>query len=655
MLLDVGLLGIVYIVVRSKTSRHIIKSLYKSSFPIKKTILKPTLNIKQHANLRIIGGGSMIMLALLPTYLPYTILLQLIIASYLTFPAFKLAESALIEEKKLRAPVLTSLFYIACISIGAYIALGIGALFFTLARKIVDQAKQDLKTELTYTFQALPDTVWVIKNGIEIALPLSEVTPGDIISVNSGNTIPVDGLIVEGNAIVDQQQLTGEYQPAEKTVGDNVLAATIVLNGQIQIKTEQAGSATTAAKIDALLNNTANFKSNLQLRGETWADQTVLPSLAAAALSFPILHSVTGMAAILDCSFETRIMMLAPLGTLNHLKLASEKAIFIKDGCALEMACEIDTILFDKTGTLTSELPEIRSVIVCEGYTEKIVISYAATAEAKMNHPIAQTIIKYAQKNNIAYIEPDVSDYIIGYGVTITTNNTTINVGSRRFILKQAIIIPELIEKAVCQAQQQGYSTILVAANQQLIGMIELRPTLRPEVATLLGNLRKQGIKHLAIVSGDNEIPVKKLAENLGVDDYFSEVLPENKASIVEKLQCTGKKVCFVGDGINDSIAMKQADLSVSLNGATSVATDTAQAILMQDGLARLNDFIHISQALKTNSRRTLGITLIGTGINITGIFLLHFGVTTTMVINVIALITASMNTLLPRLTSKYL
>jgi heavy metal translocating P-type ATPase len=596
-----------------------------------------------HIYLSVVTTALTVLRPLYPIVYP----LHIISVSLLVYPIFRLAEKSLIEEKKARAPVLTSIFIVACITTGQYIGLAVGSLFFLSTKRIVAKTRCDLRNKLTGIFNELPDRAWVLKDGIEVEISLDALCIDDIVVCNTGNIIPADGVVIEGAAMIDQHILTGEFQPSEKTVGEQVFASTIVMNGRIQIKVEKTGQQTTVAKIEEILNNTADFKSDLQLKGEKWADQSVLPMLGISAVSLPVLH-LFGVAAILNCGFESRIMMLAPLGTLNHLNIASRKKIFIKDGRALEQVSQIDTVLFDKTGTLTSEQPEIGKIICYNGYDEKTILSYAATAECKMSHPIARAIVEKATALAVDFSAPDDSNYTMGYGISVKIDTHLIRVGSIRFMKVEGILISETMEKVVDDFHEKGHSVVMLAVDDQLAGIIEMQPALRPEVVDIITGLRARGVKHLSIVSGDQEKPVQKLAETLGMDSYFAEILPENKASIVEQLKKEGRTVCFIGDGINDTIAMKKADVSISLSGATSVATDVAQVVLMDGSLSALCDMFDLSKNLKTNSKTTLGIMLAGTAVNVAGVFLLHFGVTTTILVNVTSLVFGVINTTIP-------
>ncbi|HIE02418.1 MAG TPA: HAD family hydrolase, partial [Thiotrichaceae bacterium] len=258
---------------------------------------------------------------------------------------------------------------------------------------------------------------------------------------------------------------------------------------------------------------------------------------------------------------------------------------------------------------------------------EDEILSYAAAAEQRLTHPIARAIVKKADERHLNL--PDISDanYKIGYGVTVSFNNLIIKVGSARFMTLEGIALSSRIEEAIRDSQEKGDSLVMVAINDQIKGAIEMQSQVRPEVEQIITGLRQRGIQQIAIVSGDHKQPTQKLAETLGMDNYFYEVLPQDKASLVEQLQKAGHKVCFVGDGINDAIAMKKANVSISLRGASSIATDMAQVVLMDGTLSRLCDIFDISKQLNTNLEHSL-LFWAGYGVfNLTAASLLRFGI----------------------------
>ena len=558
-------------------------------------------------------------------FYPPLSLLNAALYTYIAFPALREAEKSLIQNRKINGYVLDVMLMILALSQGQYFAAALVIWFFYLGRKILAKTEDHSKTMLTNIFVQQPDSVWVLKDDIEIEMPLSELQIDDIVVVNTGEVVPIDGKITQGLATIDQQALTGESQPAEKGPGDQVFASTFLLAGKIYVKVEKTGEQTTVAKIGQFLTQAAYFKTKVQSKGEELADKSVKPILGAGLFALP-LFGPYGTTAIFYCTFGNTIRVLASLGTLNHLNVAAHKGILIKDGRAIEYLTEVDTVLFDKTGTLTQEEPEVGQVIACNNYDKDDVLRYAAAAECKLTHPIARAILKQAKASNL--ILPDIEDsqYQMGYGITVTLENRLIRVGSIRFMTMEGITIPETLEETIAHSHSHGHSLVMVALNDRLIGALEMRASIRPEVKSVITGLRQRGIKHIAIVSGDHQQPTQRLAEQLNLDSYFHDVLPEQKADIVEQLQKQGKSVCFVGDGINDAIALTKADVSISLNGAASIATDMAQVVLMDGSWSHLCDLFDISTYLNKNLRNSFLSVVVLTVINLSGVFLLHFG-----------------------------
>jgi Cu2+-exporting ATPase len=309
---------------------------------------------------------------------------------------------------------------------------------------------------------------------------------------------------------------------------------------------------------------------------------------------------------------------------------------------------EIDTVLFDNTGTLTRERPEVGDIVTAYGHTAEEVLLFAAAAERKFHHPIALAILHKAEELGLELPATDETEYKVGYGISVGVNGHLIRVGSRRFMEMEGIVIPDAIEKKLEAVHEDGDTMVMVAIDERLGGALELRAALRPEVKDIIKGLRERGIKHLAIISGDHEAPTKKLAEELGMDRYFAQVLPADKADYVERLQAEGRKVCFVGDGINDSIALKKANVSISLRGATTIATDTAHIVFLEQGLGKLCELRDIARNLDHNIRRSWGMILVPNAACVVGVFSLGLGVGFSVLTNNVAALGALVNGILP-------
>jgi len=355
-----------------------------------------------------------------------------------------------------------------------------------------------------------------------------------------------------------------------------------------------------------------------------------------------------GAVAVLNSDFGTGIRMAAPLAMLSSLALCANKGILVKDGRALELMNEVDTVLFDKTGTLTRECPEVGRVIAAGEFAPDQILGYAAAAERKFHHPIALAILNKAKELNLALPPTDETHYKVGYGITVHVDGHTVRVGSKRFMEMEGIELPTEVREALDEAHREGFTMVMVGVDDRLGGAIELQAAVRPEVREIIAGLRKRGIKHIAIISGDHEAPTRKLAESLGMDRYFAQVLPADKADYVEKLQKEGCKVCFVGDGINDSIALKKANVSISLRGASSIATDTAHIVFLEEGLAKLCELRDIARDLDHNVKRSWSMILAPNIACIAGVFTMGFGIMASVVTNNVAALAALGNGVLP-------
>lgn len=567
---------------------------------------------------------------------------------YTAIPYLRTVENSIRKKKKVDGYVLYSIADMMTLGLGHLATASFAVGLVHTAGFIVSNAQKDSKDSLVNIFSKQVSNVWVLRNNIEIETPLEKVSKGDIVIVNTGDIIPVDGTIVTGMATIDQHTLTGESQPAEKNEGDRVFASTQVMSGSIQIKVQTSGDDTAVAKITNILNHSIDFKTNSQLKGEEWADKWNLPVLFLAFGMMPILGPV-GTVIILNGHIAQNIRIVAPLSTLNYLNIAAHKGILIKDGRVLEDLSKVDTFLFDKTGTLTSEEPEVGRILsLSSDYSEDDILTYAAAAEVKLKHPIAKAILKYADERGVTIPKVDDSNYAIGYGVSVKIEDKLIQVGSYRFMNRESIAISKSLNKEMEQSHKDGHSLVMIAIDKELVGALEIRASIRAEVKELIKNLRNRGVKHLAIVSGDQKQATETLAKELGMDDYFYEVLPQDKAQIVEDLKSKGRKVCFIGDGVNDTIAMKKANISISMSGATSVATDTAQIILMDGSLVKVNELFKISDELDKNLQKGWLYNIVPGAATILYAFTPHTAIATALLISQSGLVAGVANAMIP-------
>ncbi len=567
--------------------------------------------------------------------------------AYTSIPTFKAARAVLVDERRLGVDVLDAIVVVGCLGTMAIFPGTVLCWCLGFGRVLVKKTQDDSKKLLLNAFGKQPRYVWLYRDGAEVQIAMDRLEPLDVIVVNTGEVVPVDGIIAQGMAMIDQHALTGESTPAEKGVGDRVFAATLMVAGKILVQVEKSGNETASAKISQILNDTAGYKLSSQHKGERLADKAVVPTLAVGAVGMAAM-GLGGAVAVLNSDFGTGIRMAAPLAMLSSLALCANKGILVKDGRALELMNEVDTVLFDKTGTLTRERPEVGRMIASHGFAPEQILQFAAAAERKFHHPIALAILHKAQELGLELPTTDDTQYKVGYGITVGVLGHTIRVGSKRFMDLEGVEITPEVAAALEQSHLEGHTMVMVSVDGRLGGALELHAAVRPEVRQIVQGLRERGIKHIAIISGDHEAPTRKLALSLGMDRYFAQVLPADKADHVIALQKEGRKVCFVGDGINDSIALKQANVSISLRGASSIATDTAHIVFLEEGLSKLCDLRDISRDLDRNVRRSWHLILAPNIACIAGVFTMGFGIMASVVTNNVAALAALGNGMLP-------
>ncbi|MEM7537195.1 MAG: heavy metal translocating P-type ATPase, partial [Chloroflexota bacterium] len=559
---------------------------------------------------------------------------------YILQNVYKESYKSLVYEKKLSVHVLVAILISLLVVKGLFLASNFYLALYLLNRKLMLKLKHNSSNNIVDVFKQRPRSVWVLLDGVETEIPFEQLNMADIVVINPGETIPIDGTVVSGIASVDQHLLTGESQPIEKGPGDQVFALTMLLSGRLEVEVNKAGDETVAAHIGDVLNQTVDVKTGMQLWSERMTDITVLPIFLLTGLMWPVLGGVESLI-ILNSHFRYRLTIITSTGMLNFLNIAAQKGILIKDGRTIELLNKIDTVVFDKTGTLTEEQPHIGQIHSCLGYTDEQILRFAATAEYKQTHPIARAILMAADNCNmhLPIEEIDHAEVRIGYGVLVAIAKETVRVGSLRFMEMEGCVFDPAMRETQAYCKAQGHSLVFVALEGCVIGAIELHATVRPEAESVINQLRQRGVNTMYIISGDQEQPTQKLAEQLGIDHYFAEILPERKADLIAQLQSEGKSVCYIGDGINDSIALKKADVSVSLRGASSVAIDTAQVILMDGSLHQLDELFELANGLRQNMRWTVTSVLAPCAASLVGAFIPGFTIIDSLILSGVSVV----------------
>ena len=535
---------------------------------------------------------------------------------------------------------------------GGYWALGnftVLSFFFNakLLNTLRDQQAQTLIDNLVSSQQNAHQQV----DGVAVDRKTAELQVGDVVVVYAGEIIPVDGQILHSeSAAVAEDMLTGESHPVEKQTGDRVFAATLLLTGRLEVRVEQDPATALAGRVGQLLAQTADYRSTHQLRMDQLTDRLMIPTLGAAALTLPLLGPYPA-AAMIDLHPFRQLSNFGAIGLLNSFLFAAEHKILIKDGRTFELLPQIDTIVFDKTGTLTESIPLVAALHTLGTTTESELLTYAAAAEQHQTHPIAHAILAATRAHNLPVLPLDDAELQVGLGVIARMGGHTIHVGSARFLQQQGVAFPAL--PTLAGESQAGLSQVWVARDGHAIGAIELSAVLRAEVPAMIAQLREQtSIRSIIVVSGDRAAATRQLAAQIGADDFYAEALPTDKLAILQHLQATGHNVCFVGDGINDAIAFRQANVSVSIAGATPLAMGSAHAVLLEPNLTALPALFKLAKEA-AQTQRAMQIPVLGTSaLGLIGIWFWGWSLPATTALNLLSIGGGLIITMLPRLAA---
>lgn len=514
-----------------------------------------------------------------------------------SWPIFARALDAILCRNRLNVDVLDASATAVLSLRGQLPAAAFMVWLVNLADYIRDRTMAQSRAAISAVLDYQRDHAWVQRGDEKVRLPVDELQPGDVVVVYTGERIPVDGSVIAAAGLVDQQTLTGESMPVPKDPGDRVYAATVVRDGKLYIRAEQVGTQTEAAQIVRLVQEAPARDTRIQNYAERWADNLVPVSLVGAGFTALLIGNLNQAASILIIDYGTGIRVAAPTTVLAAMTRAARQGILIKGGRHLEDLARVDAIVFDKTGTLTLGKPEIvRVVSYSRAFSGDAILAIAAAAEQRLNHPVAEAIVRAAEARDVDIPERISSDYTIGLGVAAQVNGYTVGVGNQRFMDHQGIAITERARRDSARLERRAATPLFVAIDGRLRGLLGYADPLRPEAPAVIRALRAQGIKEIVILTGDHPNVARQAAASLDISRYVAEVFPEEKAEIVRSLQNEGYIVAVVGDGINDSPALAQADVGIAVNGGTAVAQDTAHVALRKGDLWRVPIAIDIAK-----------------------------------------------------------
>ena len=444
------------------------------------------------------------------------------------------------------------------------------------------------------------DKVWVRSQGTEVLVPLTKVRSGDEVVVRSGNMIPLDGTVLEGEAMVNQAALTGEAMPVRKAEGSTLYSGTVVEEGECVFIAKAEGGSNRYDKIVAMIEESEKLKSSTENRALVLADKLVPWCLGATVVTYLLTRNATRAISCLMVDFSCALKLSMPLAVLSAMRECGSYHITVKGGKYLEALSQADTIVFDKTGTLTRATPQVVEVVPFSGCNEREVLQLAACLEEHFPHSMANAVVRAAKERGISHEEMHSEvEYIVAHGIASRVGGQRVVIGSHHFVFEDEKCTIPTAEQQKFDALKPAYSHLYMAASGQLVGVICISDPLRPEAAAVLNGLRALGIRNTVMMTGDSERTAAAIAKQVGVDRFFAEVLPEDKANFVQQAKAEGHTVVMIGDGINDSPALSAADIGIAINSGAAIAREIADVTIKADSLEELVALKAIANSLQ--------------------------------------------------------
>ena len=503
-------------------------------------------------------------------------------------------------RRRLEVEVLDALSIGVSVLRGDFSTAGSVMFLLNLGSLLEEWTRKKSLDDLARSMALNVDKVWVRSQGTEVLLPLTKVQPGDEIVVRSGNMVPLDGTVIEGEAMVNQAALTGESMPVRKAKGATVYAGTVVEEGECVFLAKAAGGANRYDKIVAMIEESEKLKSSTENRALELADKLVPWCLAGTVVTYALTRNVTRAISILMVDFSCALKLSMPLAVLSAMRECGTAHITVKGGKYLEALAKADTIVFDKTGTLTRATPQVVDIIPFSNSEKDDVLRLAACLEEHFPHSMANAVVRAAREQGLAHEEMHSEvEYIVAHGIASRVGGERVVIGSYHFVFEDEHCIVPADEQEKFDQMPAEYSHLYMAASGQLVGVICIADPLRPEAASVLRQLHKLGIRNTVMMTGDSYRTAEAIARQVGVDQFFAEVLPEDKANFVQKAKAEGHTVVMIGDGINDSPALSAADIGIAINSGAAIAREIADVTIKADSLEELVTLKTIANALQ--------------------------------------------------------
>lgn len=518
----------------------------------------------------------------------------------------------LLFHGNVRAGLLISIAVIACIAVGEFFAAGEVVFIMAIGELLEDYTVRRSKAGLESLMNMKPATARVQRDGEYTVVDAKEVAAGDIVRINSGETIPVDGVVVEGATNVDQALMTGESVPVDKTAGDEVYSATTNIHGSVLVKATKVGEDSSIARMIAMISEAENKKAPIVRTMDQWASYLVVVALVLSVLigfaTGDIIRAITVLVVFCPCA----LVLATPTAIAAGIGNATKHGVIIKSGAALEQLTHVQRIVFDKTGTLTHGEPTVKKIILAEDspLTEDEFLHLCASVEMHSEHPLGVAIVNAAKDRSIKISEPESFTVLPGKGVDAVVEGKEVIIGNRSILNDNGISLNAFFADLVNKQNEEGRSVVLMAMGHKIVGAFALADTLRADSKAIIERLAVFG-KKLTLLTGDAQTIAEKISKQVGIADVRANLLPDGKMNAVDAYEASGERVCMVGDGINDAPALKTANIGIAMAGIGSdIAADSADIILVKDELSKLPYIMTLATAVSKKIKQNIILSL---------------------------------------------
>jgi len=540
-------------------------------------------------------------------YADYSFLISAVVGGW---PVFMLAVGNILRDFDLTAGVMVSVAMIAALIVGEYGAMALVAFMMVIGEALEDFTREKADQALKELNELVPAMVTLRTDGVDIEVPIAQVRKGDIALVRPGGRVPVDGVIVEGDASIDQSSITGESMPIDKGVGGSVFAGTIVSSGAISIEVEAVGETTNLGKMIHLVEEAQSTQAPVQRIANRYAQFFAPVSILIAGITWMVtgepLRGVTMLVAICPCA----LVLATPTAVVAAIGNTARNGVLVKHGTAMEQVGKVDIVAFDKTGTVTFGEPVVTGIYPLNGYTEDDLLQITASAERSSEHPLARAIIKEANGRGIELVTPQDFQSLAGHGISASVDGKEVFIGEKMLVEKDVKMSGDE-SSGIESSKAEGYTVIPVAVDGTVAGYFNVADTVRSESAKAISDLRKLGISRILLITGDSKIVGEKVGTELRVTETYTEVLPERKLEIIRELQAEGHMVAYIGDGVNDAPALAAADVGIAMGSiGTAVAMETADVVLLTDEIGQVPYLIELSQATMANIKVNIAVSM---------------------------------------------